>query len=148
VQGSRGGYGWPQWTGPRRRAYEAYCQRNRLDPASDKANYGFLLIELKGNGRKAVSAVQAATGLRNKVIAFETAFLRSGVKHYGSRMIWAERAVQAYREAEPGLRQPDDPGPGPILIGRPATRPGNATLALASLLAVLGAAALKFWGIV
>ena len=38
VAGSRGGYGWAQWTGPRRRAFEAYCKRNGKDPASDDAN--------------------------------------------------------------------------------------------------------------
>lgn len=27
VAGSRGGWGWAQWTGPRRRAFEAYCAR-------------------------------------------------------------------------------------------------------------------------
>src|SRR5690606_17673173 len=34
VAGSRGGWGWAQWTGPRRRAFEAYCARTGKDPAS------------------------------------------------------------------------------------------------------------------
>lgn len=99
VKGSRGGYGWPQWTGPRRRAYEAYCKRNDLDPASDKANYAYLFIELKGSERKAIPATVAADGLNNKVIAFEKSFLRAGVKHYPSRQLWARKAMTAYADA-------------------------------------------------
>ena len=41
VAGSKGGYGWAQWTGPRRRAYEAYCARIGKNPASDEANYAY-----------------------------------------------------------------------------------------------------------
>lgn len=92
--GSRGGYGWCQWTGPRRRAYEAYCKRNKLNPADDQANYAFLFVELKGPEAKAVDAVKRASGLVAKVKAFELAFLRAGIKHYDSRNIWA---AQAYR---------------------------------------------------
>ncbi|MGO4287980.1 phage tail tip lysozyme, partial [Bosea sp. TAB14] len=43
----RGGYGWAQWTGPRRRAFEAWAAEKGLDPASDEANYGFLRHELR-----------------------------------------------------------------------------------------------------
>src|SRR5687768_14571658 len=46
VKGSRGGANWMQWTGPRRRALEAYCARNSLDPDSDEAAYKWLFLEL------------------------------------------------------------------------------------------------------
>jgi len=46
VPGSRGGFGWAQWTGPRRDAFEAYAAQNHLDPSSDAANMGFLVQEL------------------------------------------------------------------------------------------------------
>src|SRR5690606_29853274 len=85
VAGSRGGYGWPMWTGPRRRAYEAYCKRNGLDPTGDKANYAYVFVELKGPERKAIPAVLEAVGLEAKVKAFELAFERAGAKHYASR---------------------------------------------------------------
>lgn len=106
VAGSRGGYGWAQWTGPRRREFEAYCQRNRLDPASDRANYAFLFVELKGPERKAVPAVVAADGLDAKVKAFEQAFERAGVKHYPSRLKWAQQALEAWNEASAEERVP------------------------------------------
>jgi hypothetical protein len=91
IVGSRGGYGWPMLTGPRRRSYEAYCKRNRLDPASDRANYGFLFSELKGPERKAIDRLKAAKGLNAKVKAFELAYERAGAgtKHYASRNQWA-----------------------------------------------------------
>jgi hypothetical protein len=47
VPGSRGGFGWAQWTGARRQEFEAWCRDNGLDPASDAANYGYLVHELK-----------------------------------------------------------------------------------------------------
>jgi hypothetical protein len=44
----RGGYGWAQWTGSRRREFEGWAAANHLDPASSEANYGFLRHELEG----------------------------------------------------------------------------------------------------
>ena len=106
VVGSRGGWGWAQWTGPRRVKFEAYCTRNNLDPKSDKANYGWLFVELKGTEKGAILALKKADGLRNKVIAFEGAFERAGIKHYESRVKWAERALAAYAAEQPA---PDIP---------------------------------------
>jgi hypothetical protein len=42
----RGGFGWAQWTGPRRVDFEGYAGQRGLDPASDEANMGFLVEEL------------------------------------------------------------------------------------------------------
>jgi hypothetical protein len=47
VGGGRGGFGWAQWTGPRRNDFEAFVGRNHLDPQSDAANFGFLVEELR-----------------------------------------------------------------------------------------------------
>lgn len=58
VKGSKGGYGWPMWTGPRRREYEAYCKRNKLDPSSDETNYKWPFLELRGSEREAINALQ------------------------------------------------------------------------------------------
>lgn len=111
VKGSKGGYGWAQWTGPRRRAYEAYCKRNGKDPASDEANYAYLFVELKGiEGTEAgaIARVVSASGLQAKVEAFEKAFFRAGVKHYDSRLQWARIAVDAFRATA------EEPDPAPI----------------------------------
>lgn len=122
VAGSRGGYGWPQWTGSRRRAYEAYCRRNGLDPASDKANYGYLFVELTGPEKKAIAAVTAARGLEAKVRAFELAFERAGVKHYASRNRWAARALKAWHAAGGAPVLPDWAGPA-ATVPAPAPTP-------------------------
>lgn len=100
IPGTRGGYGWFQWTGPRRRAYEAYCARNKLHPASDEANYKFLFVELNGDEKAAIPALKKVRDLRGKVIAFELAYERAGVKHYDSRVQWAHVALAAYQASE------------------------------------------------
>lgn len=100
VAGSRGGWGWMQWTGSRRRAFEAYCARTGKNPASDEANYAWLFLELKGiegTEGKAIGKTVAAKDLEAKVVAFEKAFLRAGVKHYDSRKRWAGIALDAWR---------------------------------------------------
>lgn len=98
VPGSRGGYGIMQWTGPRRRDYEAYCKRNNLDPADMKSNYKFLFVELKGPEGKVLPKLRAAKTLDEKVEVFMKGFLRPGIPHLQSRKIWAARALSAYRK--------------------------------------------------
>lgn len=100
VAGSAGGFGWCQWTGPRRREFEAYCARNSLDPKSDRANYGFLFVELKGSEKGALAPLRKASTLRAKVMAFEAHFERAGVKHYDSRAAYADQALAAYEALE------------------------------------------------
>jgi hypothetical protein len=98
IAGSRGGYGIMQWTGPRRRAYEAYCKRNGFDPADMDANYKFLFVELKGPEGRVLPKLKAARGLDAKVQVFCDGFLRPGISHMRSRQIWARRAYTAYKE--------------------------------------------------
>src|SRR5690606_28367226 len=116
VAGSKGGWGWAQWTGPRRRAFEAYCARTGKDPASDEANYAYLFLELKGfegTEKSAVGTLRAAAGLEAKVVAFEKAFLRAGVKHYDSRQQWARIAMDEFRKTLAGGIPIPDPTPVP-----------------------------------
>lgn len=112
VPSSRGGTGWPMWTGPRRRSFEAYCKRANLNPASDQANYGFLFSELKGPYRAALDKLCAAKGLSNKVKAFELAYEQAGVKHYASRNQWAAVALDAWHGGDAAL---------PAWAGKPAS---------------------------
>ena len=106
VAGSRGGWGWFQWTGPRRRAFEAWAKRQSLDPSSYEANYGFLLVELRGAEKAAVDKTAAAGTLDEKVEAFERAYERAGVKHYPSRKTYARRAMAAYSGARVDVLSP------------------------------------------
>lgn len=99
VPGSRGGYGWFQWTGPRRRAFEAWCAQRGLKPASDEANLGFLLHELKGDEAAALAKLRAASTFDDMVVAFEQGYERAGIKHYDRRKAWAVRALEAFDAA-------------------------------------------------
>lgn len=119
VEGSRGGYGWCQWTGPRRRAFEKWCANAGVTPESDEGNYGFLLYELRTTEKAAVGAVKNAATLDDKVKAFEMNFERAGVKHYDSRLIWARRALAAFGSAKPvpaasAVAPATPPAPAPV----------------------------------
>jgi len=104
VPGSLGGWGWMQWTGPRRRAFNAWVKRKGFDPSSFEANYSFLFRELAGheeeNGARALANTMKAEGIANKVRAFERTFLRAGIKHYDSRVVYANRALEAWHKSD------------------------------------------------
>jgi hypothetical protein len=91
--GGRGGWGWAQWTGPRRRQFEAYAQSRGLDPKSYEANYGFLRHELQTSQKRSISALKGAQGLEGKTVEFEKSFEGAGVKAYGSRIKYARIAA-------------------------------------------------------
>ena len=101
VPGSRGGYGYAQWTGPRRKAFEEYAATNGLDPASYEANYGFLAYELRNTPEGAVlQDVAAAPDAMTAGRIFTDKFLRPGVPGYDSRDKWTQRAL-AYADPVP-----------------------------------------------
>lgn len=118
VKGSRGGLGWAQWTGPRRRAFEAWCKKQGLPPTGDAANYGYLCVELRDFEKSAITSVRNALDLYSKVVAFEMHFERAGVKHYPSRFRYAQQALAAYLRTAPQPSAPDRsaPKPKPSLI--------------------------------
>lgn len=94
VPGSRGGYGYAQWTGLRRKAFEEYAAANGLDPSSYEANYGFLANELRNTPEGAVlQDVAAAPDAMTAGRVFTDKFLRPGIPGYDSRDKWTERAL-------------------------------------------------------
>lgn len=150
VKGAKGGYGWAQWTGPRRRAFEAWCKKHGKDPAADETNYAYLFLELKGiegTESAAVGKVAAAVGLEAKVRAFEEAYLRAGVKHYDKRLEWARIAVDALRATEPPPAAPNPVDPAPTKpVEQPRTGKGWGCLgwAIVGLVVVGGLVAAAF----
>lgn len=100
VSGSKGGYGWAQWTGSRRTEFMEWCGRKGVSPDSYEGNYSFLFRELVTTEKRAIPALTSAAGLEGKVRAFEKTFLRAGVKNYPSRMKYARDALQAWIERE------------------------------------------------
>jgi hypothetical protein len=145
VAGSAGGYGWAQWTGPRRRAFEAFCKSRAMNPASDAANYAFLEYELAGTESAAIPAVKAAVGLDAKVKAFERSFERAGVKAYAGRIKWANIAKDAWTKAQAAAPKPV-PVPPPAAPAEPAKSNGlQKTMAvIAGLIAAAVAALFAF----
>jgi hypothetical protein len=109
VPGSRGGFGWAQWTGPRRRQFESWAQANNLDVTSPEANYGFLKTELEGpEGKRALPAVQAAPDAISAGRAFTDKFLRPGIPGYASRDKWTNKALGLIgSDAPAGFSAPD-----------------------------------------
>lgn len=101
--GGRGGFGWAQWTGPRRREFEAYVKEKGLDPTSYEANYGFLRQELNTTEKGAIGAVRRADTAQGAMVGFENKFERAGVKAYRSRQKFTDRAMALPDVAE----QPD-----------------------------------------
>lgn len=95
-RGGRGGWGWCQWTGPRRRDFEAWAAQQGLAPESDEANYGFLKHELETTQSGAIKALKAAPTLADAVRAFEMKFERAAAdaKHYDRRERYARIAME------------------------------------------------------
>lgn len=121
VPGSRGGYGIMQWTGPRRREYEAYCKRNNLDPADMDSNYKFLFVELKGPEGRVLPKMFAAKGLNAKTKVFSETFLRPGIPHMESRYKWSRRALDAWNSRSSRYTHPEVVGELVKENGTPAT---------------------------
>lgn len=98
----RGGYGWAQWTGPRRRNFEAFVAEKRLDINSDAANYQFFLHEIQNDPYEKQQFERWKNteygDLAAETVAFENSYERAGVKHHGSRIQRAETALQMYEQ--------------------------------------------------
>jgi hypothetical protein len=99
----RGGWGGFQWTGPRRKNYEAYIKSKGFNPA-DAATaldydmmYGFLAQELRGPERATIPAVRASTSLADATKAFMMKFERPGVPNISGRIGWSKKALDAYK---------------------------------------------------
>lgn len=93
----RGGWGWCQWTGPRRRAFESWCKdQGHTDLTSDDANYGFLKHELKTTEKRALEHLKKTETLSEATRSFMSKFERPGVEHFERRLKWAELALAEY----------------------------------------------------
>lgn len=100
VEGSRGGYGYAQWTGDRRVAFERWAEENGLDPSSYEANYGYLKKELSetddtiGNiGRNTIDRLREMTDLNQATSFVMEYYLRPGVEHEGRRQASAQQIL-------------------------------------------------------
>lgn len=95
VKGSRGGGGYAQWTGPRRRQFEEFA--GKRDPRSYADNYAFFKHELantpEGNVLKSLRGARTAEEAGR---IFTDGFLRPGVKNYAGRDAWTRRVQSLF----------------------------------------------------
>jgi len=110
----RGGFGWAQWTGPRRVAFERWCRERDLDLTSYAANYGFLKAELSGaipgsDFRHTITQVKKTTTIKAATETFEAHYERAGVKRMSTRIEFANRAFALFHAASGRPTQPKDP---------------------------------------
>ncbi|MCA0424957.1 MAG: phage tail-type lysozyme domain-containing protein [Proteobacteria bacterium] len=143
VAGSRGGYGWAQWTGPRRKQFEAWCAARGLKPSSYEGNLGFLLHELRGSERAALRMLEhSGADLHALTVAFEKLFERAGVPAHAARVRWAKRALALYERSGDANSKPladsrtvkgaGAGGIGAIAMGGAAYQAGKDGIALAT----------------
>lgn len=94
VKGSRGGYGWAQWTGPRRVAYEQWCAENKYDPSADDTNYAYVVWELKNTETKALRMLKLTKTPKSAAETFCAHYERPGIPHIDKRIKAAEEAFK------------------------------------------------------
>lgn len=91
----RGGYGYAQWTGDRRRAFESYAENRGLEPSSYEANYGYLKHELETDPyeRRQFNTVKKAKTADEAARLVSENFLRPGKPNIASRQQYANQAL-------------------------------------------------------
>ncbi len=105
VKGSRGGYGWMQWTGPRRKKYEAWCQTNSLNPADDETNYKYLVHETITDESHSLVQLRKTTTVEAAAETFMKQNLRPGMPHLPARQEYAKKAYLAMQDAKKSDQQ-------------------------------------------
>ena len=91
VEGSRGGYGLNQWTGPRRRQYEAFAADRGVQPNDLNAQLDFTLWELQNTEKGAWNALQGVNDPIEAARIYSEKFLRPGIPHMDRRLSEAAR---------------------------------------------------------
>ena len=127
---ARGGYGYAQWTGPRRRQFEAWVADNNLDINSYEANYGFLKHELQGPEGRILADLNNAKDAREATTMFTGSaqsgkgFLRPGIPNWGGRYSWTDRLMGVEPTTSSGDRTAPSPDLKPVhppapTVGKP-----------------------------
>ena len=96
----KGGYGWAQWTGPRRRDFFDWCKENNLDWHSDAANEGFLFHELDTSYKSVITHLKTTKTLADATVLFEKEYEGAGVVNMVSRDRWSQIAMNVLDASE------------------------------------------------
>lgn len=98
VKGSRGGYGWEQWTGDRRVKYEAWCKVHKFDPSLDETNYQYVVNESKLDEVHSLVQLRKTTTIEAATETWMKQNLRPGVPNLKSRIAYAHQAFDAVQQ--------------------------------------------------
>jgi|9_EtaG_2_1085328.scaffolds.fasta_scaffold07944_2 hypothetical protein len=81
IEGSKGGYGFAQWTGSRRKAFETWASQNNLDISSYDANFGFLVHEIQNNDYfiKVMGKLSKTKNIDEATEVFSKGYLKPGI---------------------------------------------------------------------
>lgn len=95
VPGSRGGYGLAQWTGPRRKQFEAFArsQGRALDDLDTQLD--FTVWELQNTEKAAARDILSAATPEEAARAVSERFLRPGIPHLERRIAQAQQIAGA-----------------------------------------------------
>lgn len=104
VQGSRGGFGLNQWTGPRRVQFERFAADRGVSPNDTNAQLDFTLWELQHTERGAWNALGATKTAEDAARVYSDKFLRPGIPHMDRRLAEAGR-LSGQNYFAPGQQQ-------------------------------------------
>lgn len=85
VEGSRGGFGLYQLTGPRRRQYEKFAEDRGVSPANTDAQLDFLMWELENTEKSAAQDIMNTSSAGEAGAAIVNRFLRPAAEHREKR---------------------------------------------------------------
>lgn len=103
VAGSRGGYGLNQWTGPRRRQFEAFAADRGVAPSDLNAQLDFTVWELRNTEKRAGDRLMSAPDEVAAATIYSNDFLRPGIPHLDRRISEAERLAGVMPSAGGGV---------------------------------------------
>lgn len=105
VAGSRGGFGLNQWTGPRRRAFEAYAQERGMPLDDIDLQLDYTLQELQTTERGAFERLMQTGNAAEAARVYSDKFLRPGIPHLDRRIAEANRLAGLPVSADPRAPQ-------------------------------------------
>lgn len=120
VKGSRGGFGWMQWTGPRRKKYESWTKAKGLDISADETNYLYLVHETLTDEVHSLIQLRKTTTLEAATETFCKTNLRPGIVNLKGRLGWARKAADALKSNRGTIPAPAETSTSGALIGSAA----------------------------
>lgn len=121
VEGSRGGFGLAQWTGPRRRQLESFAAERGMDVADPELQLDFLMWENANTEKGAWAKVMGATDAVEAAELFTNHWERPGIPHLEGTL----KTAREYAGIAPGGNALAAMGPAGAPAPQNALAPGG-----------------------